>query len=272
MTLIELLAAISIVGVLSGIVITVSNQVRESATTTEETSAARQAITTYLLTPMDYDGYFMPGYKSVMGKTFLDDNGHRIPNAAEDGKRFPWRLAQFLEGGLSALYVGSHQEFYDNDPSTYELSLYPSLGMNSLFVGGHYDGTRSSPGYEPGPRSNNQKYPRDFWVLQPGDAHAPSKLIVFVSTHSVSDSFAGGVGFFRANPPKSPLQPNWGSYNEDIPASLGNVHLRHQGKATVANLDGSVELLNEEELRDMRRWSNQAAKYNDPDFSNWSRQ
>jgi hypothetical protein len=41
------------------------------------------------------------------------------------------------------------------------------------------------------------------------------------------------------------------------------------GGAMVANLDGSVTVLNEEDLRDMSRWSNQAAFYADKDFNSW---
>lgn len=269
MTLVELLAAIGIVGVLSSILIAVTSNVRDSAAASEETSAARHAVTAFLMTPMDNQGAYMPGYKEVSGQTFTDSSGRPLHNASEDAKRFPWRLAPYLEHHIGSLYVGSHQDYFKSDPGPYGLSLYPSLGMNSLFVGGHYDGTSSAPNYEPGRRSSFEGYPRDMWVLRPGDAYKPSQMIVFISAHSVSDEHPDGVGFFRVNPPKAPGKPGWGSYNEDIPASMGNVHLRHNDKAVVAHLDGSVALLNEEELKDMRRWSNQAAKFNDEDFSNW---
>ena len=70
----------------------------------------------------------------------------------------------------------------------------------------------------------------------------------------------------------APAGPAWGSYRPDIPASLGFVSLEYGGKAIVAHLDGNVRLLDETELRDMRRWSNQAAMYDDPDFSDWNRE
>ena len=50
---------------------------------------------------------------------------------------------------------------------------------------------------------------------------------------------------------------------------MGNVSLEYGGGAMVANLDGSVTVLEEEDLRDMRRWSNQAALYRDKDFNSW---
>ena len=64
---------------------------------------------------------------------------------------------------------------------------------------------------------------------------------------------------------------HWGSYSERIPSSMGFVHLRHDGKAVTAMLDGSVRTMSEEELRDMRHWSNQAIRYDDSNFSNFSR-
>lgn len=48
---------------------------------------------------------------------------------------------------------------------------------------------------------------------------------------------------------------------------MGHVSLEFGERAITAQLDGSVRLLDESELRDMRRWSNQAARQNDPDFN-----
>jgi len=45
------------------------------------------------------------------------------------------------------------------------------------------------------------------------------------------------------------------------------VDFRHGGKAVVAKFDGSAELMTEEQIRDMRLWSNQAARQNDADFT-----
>jgi hypothetical protein len=46
-----------------------------------------------------------------------------------------------------------------------------------------------------------------------------------------------------------------------------NVDFRYNGKAVVACLDGHVELLTREEMRDMRRWSNLHAQSDDPNFA-----
>jgi hypothetical protein len=96
-------------------------------------------------------------------------------------------------------------------------------------------------------------------------------MIVFASSlYSPPADFPDPVGFFRVTPPQAPGRPAWGSYNPEIPASLGFVSLEYGDKAIVAHLDGSVTTLTETELRDMRRWSNQASQHDDPDFVSWN--
>lgn len=95
-------------------------------------------------------------------------------------------------------------------------------------------------------------------------------MIVFASSISDTDGDGKASGYFKVTPPKSPLTPNWGPYKGVTdPGSMGNVSLEYGGGAMVANLDGSVTILDEEDLRDMRRWSNQAALYGDKDFNRW---
>ena len=95
-------------------------------------------------------------------------------------------------------------------------------------------------------------------------------MIVFASSISDTDGDGKASGYFKVTPPKSPLSPTWGPYKGVMdPGSMGNVSLEYGGSAMVANLDGSVTVLNEEDLRDMRRWSNQAAYYADKDFNSW---
>lgn len=273
MTLVELLAAMAIVGVLSGLLFATVGSMRDSAYTTEKVSGARNMINAFLLTPQDNRGNFMMGYGDS-GRA-VEINGRRSSSRGEEAKRFPWRLAPYMDDNIAALYMGDHAEFYDKiaGNSPYTASLYPTFGINSIFVGGHYDGRSYAPDFEPSRRSRGEvtKFPRDFWVLRPADAYDPGKMIVFISALATTNDYEGPVGYFRVSPPSYPSGTSWGSYNPDIPASMGHVSLEHDGRAVVAQLDGSVSLLSEEELRDMRRWSNQAAKYNEPNFSQWDR-
>lgn len=274
-TLVEILVVIAIVGVLSGILVAGVQKVRESAQVTAKTSGARSLIQAFLMTPMENGGKFMKGYGESDG-TLYPPNSPPISASSEPAKRYPWRIAPLLEDNIETIYVGADREYYERfaSNSSYTASLHPSFGINSVFVGGHYDGRNYSPGYKPGPRSRDQStYPRNFWVLSPSDAVNPSMMIVFASSlYTPPADYGEPVGFYRVNAPNSPASGSWGSYNPEIPANMGFVSLETGGKAVVAQLDGSVELLNEEELRDMRRWSNQAALFDDPDFSEWNRQ
>jgi len=97
-------------------------------------------------------------------------------------------------------------------------------------------------------------------------AISPEKLIVFASARS--EQSGRGAGYFEVRPPNL-LAPVWSSdaFSPELPPSAhGFVDFRWRGKAAVANLGGNVELLDESQLRDMRRWSIQAAAENAPDF------
>ena len=275
LTLIELLVAVAVVGVLAGLTAAGVGKVRQAAATAEATGGARSLIHAFLLTPTEHNGRYMPGYADT-GENLDPPGFPPIASGEEHAKRYPWRIAPLLEDSVESLYVGPHQDYYEGiaSKSAYQASLHPSFGMNSIFVGGHYDGRKHSPGFEPGPRSRGQStYPGDFWVLRPADAHAPSDLIVFISSLYASPAdYAEPVGFFRVSPPRSPMLPDWGAYDPDIPANMGHVSLEYGGRAVAARLDGSVALLDEDAVRDMRRWSNQAAIHDDPDFQDWERQ
>ncbi len=274
-TLIELLVAIGIIGILSGVLVAGASAAREAAQRSAASAAARSLILAYLVTPLDNDDYYMTGYGDT-GRTIHPPSGAPLTSSSEEAKRYPWRIAPYLDNRIETLYIGNHRSFYEQlaSKSAYTTSLHPSFGMNSVFVGGHRDGRIHDPGYTGGGRGGgSSSLPADFWVLQPGDAWNPSNLIVFASSrYSPPEGFSDYVGFYRLNAPKSPAGPAWGSYRPDIPASLGFVSLEYGGKAIVAHLDGNVRLLDETELRDMRRWSNQAAMYDDPDFSDWNRE
>ena len=274
-SLVEILVVIAVRGILAGVVVAGVDKVRQSAQTSAETSAARQVIQAFLMTPMENKGRFMLGYGDAR-KTLYPRGFSAITSDAEDAKRYPLRLAPLLENNLETLFAGKDLRFYHEVASKrpYDASLNPTFGMNSIFVGGHADGRIYDPGYEPNRWSRDQtKMPNNFWVLRPADAYNPSLLIVFASSlYSPPADYGEPVGFYRINPPKLPTGTSWGSYDSKIPASMGYVSLEHGGKTVAAHLDGHVEMLDQEQLRDMRRWSNQAAIFDDPDFSDWMRQ
>jgi len=271
-TLIELLMVIAIIAILSSILVPGMARVREAAHMADATSSARSIITAFLLTASDNNGQYMMGYGDA-GQMLSPNGFPPILSSQEDAKRYPWRLVPYLSDSAEVLYVGENRNFFKESAgnSTYLTSLYPSFGINSIFVGGHYDGSKHAPNFTPKPWSRDKtKFPNRFWVLRPADAVEPAKMIVFASSISDTDGDGKASGYFKVTPPKSPLTPNWGPYKGVTdPGSMGNVSLEYGGGAMVANLDGSVTILDEEDLRDMRRWSNQAALYGDKNFNRW---
>ncbi|GHB94837.1 type II secretion system protein [Cerasicoccus arenae] len=257
-TLIEVLVSVSIIGVLSAITVAAVGTVRESAYRSSDIAAARQLAAAYLLYPQDHNGKLLPSVPSDDDRqmtTVMDHRGNPIYQGAISD-RYVFRLLPY-SGGIDLFFPGRSQEHLaeirDND--LYKISMYPSFGLNSSFVGGDYstDG-RHSVGKNP-----------HYAITMMSQCIQPSDQIVFVSalsTPAQAETEAPYAGKFYVYGPNE-----WsGSYKEDTPKNMGNIHLRYANQAVVAHLDGSVALLNSEELKDMRRWSNQARDRNDPNF------
>lgn len=262
-TLVELLVTISVVAVLGALTVGAVSQVRDSAHKANDASAARQLAAAYLMYPQDHQGQLMPSQPSQRDQQLQvvhDHTGAPITVAAA-ANRYVFRLLPYT-GSLDAMYPGQsqpHLQEMREEGNVYDISLYPSFGLNSDYVGGNYEGGRYSV----------ERNPR-VAITRMAQCINPSEQILFVSTHSagVSDTVPY-TGHFRASAPNALKSAySWkGSYNEEIPANLGNIHLRHNGQAVVAHLDGSVAMLSEHELEDMRRWSNEARDENKPNFS-----
>jgi hypothetical protein len=61
-------------------------------------------------------------------------------------------------------------------------------------------------------------------------------------------------------------------YDEDAnPEEWGNIHARYGGLVLIGCVDGHAEMMTPADLRDMRLWSNDAARANNPDWSPTSR-
>ena len=278
-SLIELLAAIAVVGVLSSLTYAVTVKVTEHAALTNESAVARQMVSAFLLYPQDNAGSFMRGKGTEPRGSVKGFHGEILEPGEEAAMRWPWKLASLMNDGPLGLFISDHHDYYEylsQRQDVYGVSLTPSMGLNLTFVGGNYRSSTVMPDAvvyaDRRDRVGSPKFPYDYCVTRPDIAYTPSELIVFVSTFSEYAENWEDIGFYSANPPISPDGVRWGSYTESIPSSMGYVHLRHNDQAVVAMLDGSVSLMGEEDLRDMRHWSNQAIRYNDANYSNFTRQ
>lgn len=264
-SLIELLVAVSVVGVLGTITVVAMGNATQSAHKTSEIAGARQLISGYLLYPQEHGGRLLPAVpdsRELAMTTVKDQQGAPVLNRAA-AARYPFRLLPYVDA-LESFYAGKTEQHYEDilaggGDASYALSLHPAFGLNNEYTGGNYDDRRLHPetGY----------YPR-LAITRVAQAENPSQHIVFVSAFYGEDANTSApyVGFHRVEAPKG-LRSSWSRYNEELPAQMGYVHLRHEGQALVAHLDGSIAFLGEDELKDMRRWSNQARQQGDPNFS-----
>jgi prepilin-type N-terminal cleavage/methylation domain-containing protein len=230
-TLIELLVVVAIIAVLAAIAVPVLANSGQSARRASEAAAARSLSAAMQMHASDNNGSILPGYVTAKGVT--GSQGEAL--SGEKAKRYPWRLASYLGGDTKNSFLASGQKIGDEADLTYLISLVPSFGMNTRFVGG--DESQS-------PHPFNRRL-AEFFVQQGGVTRMaqvlrPSQLITFVSA-----SYDGSMGGER--------QP--GFFKIDYPDR--NVDFRHAGdRALVLFLDGHTEMLTREELRNERLWKN----------------
>src|SRR5262245_1214874 len=138
-TLIELLVVIAIVAILSSILLPSLAKAKRKARTIEEMSSARQlALGAQMYADENEDDIF-PGY--ITDTNAVDDLGQRLTFPVN--ARYPWRISPYLAQSFEAIYCadnrGKLEELRSLDRSSYvyAASLYPSLGINSYFIGGN---------------------------------------------------------------------------------------------------------------------------------------
>lgn len=249
----------SVIGVLATLAALGYQAAVDSSEVVKETAAAHHAMSAFEAYAADHRGLLLPGRRAER-KPPIGLEGIPIHGAA--GERWFWKLMAYMDRSAEVLYPGETSIFYDEvlaggGLKSYQLSLHPSLGYNGQNIGGDYSNPRTSP---------------EDGLLGPGavvtryaQAHEPGRLIAFVSAweKAPAGSDAAYVGYWTVEAPRS-LHRVWSG--SDTPSGSGHVHLRHDGRAVVAFLDGHVELLERDALRDMRLWSNPAQQANNANY------
>lgn len=176
------------------------------------------------------------------------------------------------------------------------MAFHPSLGLNSVYVGGSWHRgafpyyQRGTPNGDPGAIGHARP---KWYVTHMYEAFRPSNLLVFGSSRGVDFATTGSFGttnygrnpapwtpasrvvpgFWEIVPPRAGYPTNseavaWVPSNKfdanTNPKNWGFMDFRHNSKAATVMMDGHVELLNIEQLRDMRRWANGARR---PDWN-----
>jgi prepilin-type N-terminal cleavage/methylation domain-containing protein len=257
-TLIELLVVIAIIAVLISILLPALGKARGFARAARELSAGQQVMVGMNLYALDHADQLLPGFPdaSEVAGVVLDELGE--PVGPIEAQRYPWRLIGEFDYDFRGLYKDDRvlEELRARRTDfRYLVSLYPSLGMNVMYVGGSVNHL--------GDRASRRIFGR-VSVRTFAEIHRPGEVLAFASARSNADRALPAIGrpegFFRVEP------PTWGAgwaeaYDSAAPEpgiNSGFVSLRHGGKAVGAILDGHAELLGWQELRDMRRWADGA--------------
>lgn len=263
-TLVELLVVMAIVAILASLLVPALGNAKRQARRVNEINSARQLLLAWRLYSDDHNEKVLPGFRR--GYAAKDNRGNEL--GAEVAARYPWRLAPWLGDNFDVIYANENQPFLQRfrrleDPNlaVYAASVYPSLGINSVFVGG--DDEQLPPSDLAVSRFG------DFCILQSTQIERPSELMTFVSARAPLEFLSAPAraedrivhGFHVVRPPYLNGR-NWAAHWDpaDGPVAWGFVHPRYTGRAVAAIADGHVESPGLRELQDMRRWANQADK------------
>jgi len=254
-TLIELLVCITVVGLLLGLAQSGYSRVLSASRRTAEVGAGKNLITAYLAAAMDNQGVLMKAY-DVQG--VATDSQGNIMSGEDDhaAHRWVWRLAPYLNYQLYGSALVNQQMKLIQDlgglGQTYMVSAVPSFGLNAGFVGGNdYD-------------EKLRKLEASGQCITRLNQATPS-VIAFVSARSqaIGQNYEG---FYYVTSPTYPTAWSKQYDPKGNPKASGYVSARYDQQAVVARLDGGVEVLSFDELKDMRRWSKDAYQQNNPNY------
>lgn len=257
-TLIELLVVIGIISILAGMIAPALGKAKLKSYYINEINTAKQMMLAHRMYTDDQEGFIFPGYRYELPAS----NRAGIPIEHPINARYPWRLAPYLAHNFEILYANKNRSllhsFAGNSENnyTYAASVFPSLGANSVFVGG--DDLVLSP-----TSSAFKKFGR-FCVIKESDAKRPSQLFAFCSARSQFNE-KPTEGYYKVDPPFL-LDRLWvEDWEKGLePEAFGFVHPRFGQRTVAAMLDGHAEGLNLTQIQDMRYWANEA------DRSDWT--
>jgi len=251
-TLIELLVVVSIIAILAALLLPALAKSKIKARMVEEMSAGRQLMLGVQMYADDHNGAVFPGF--VTDANAVDDRSQ--PLFFPENARYPWRIVPYMSGSMRLIYSGENRaklaELQSGDHSdyVYSVSLFPSLGINSYFIGGNQTEFPAADA--------NTRFGAGTVIVKMSDAKRPSTLMTFISARSAVNG-STAQGYFQVTPPYLASRRWAATYPQSqSPSQWGFVAPRLNNRAAAALLDGHVESFGLREMQDMRHWCNTA--------------
>lgn len=258
-TLVELLVVVAILAGLLAAMLPVIAKAREASARAREIAAARTLVGAWQQYAQDAGGALLPGYRSGLPAYDANHNPIASQTIGVAANRWVWRLAPYIGHDMHGIFLGDHErvlrelEATDLSNYLYQSSVFPSLGLNSVWLGGD----ESFGGFNSAFLTTFGK----FYATRLSEINQPANMVVFGSARGQDSSpFGGGVegvaeGFFRIRSPNFDNRVWSAAYDAADPASWGNLSARHGGEIVAGFADGHAESRSPESLDDMRMWA-----------------